>query len=197
MYDYREWTPEQRKAAVANRIQRGLPWHSPPHLDEPGRFRIITGTCFEHAHVLNSATRIGWFEQQLLSHMRDQAADCTAWVVLSNHYHILVRIGDIREFCRRQGQLHGHTSFELNQQDGTRGRKVWYRCQDRCMRSERHYYTTINYIHDNPVKHGFVEKWEDWPYSSIHWYLKNKGRDWLVELWREYPVLNYGDKLDV
>ena len=65
------------------------------------------------------------------------------------------------------------------------------------MRSERHYFTTLNYIHNNPVKHGYVDKWGDWAYSSFHWYLENKGRDWLIELWREYPVLNYGDKWDV
>ena len=51
-------------------------------------------------------------------------------------------------------------------------------------------------IHNNPVKHGYVKKWVDWAYSSYHWYLENKGRDWLVELWQEYPLLNYGDKWD-
>lgn len=65
------------------------------------------------------------------------------------------------------------------------------------MRSERHYYTTINYIHNNPVKHGYVERWCDWPYSSFHEYLKGKGRDWLKDVWREYPVLHYGDAWDV
>ena len=65
------------------------------------------------------------------------------------------------------------------------------------MRSERHYFTTLNYIHNNPVKHGYVDKWGDWPCSSYHWYLENKGRDWLLELWHEFPVLNYGDQWDV
>lgn len=64
------------------------------------------------------------------------------------------------------------------------------------MRSDRHFYTTINYIHNNPVKHGYVDKWSEWPYSTFHWYLEKKGRAWLVDLWREYPVLNYGEKWD-
>ena len=33
--------------------------------------------------------------------------------------------------------------------------------------------------------------------TTNYWYLENKGRDWLVDLWQEYPVLNYGDKWDV
>jgi putative transposase len=65
------------------------------------------------------------------------------------------------------------------------------------MRSEAHYYTTLNYIHNNPVKHRCAMKWTDWPYSSVYWYLQAKGREWLKDVWRSYPVLHYGDKWDV
>lgn len=30
----------------------------------------------------------------------------------------------------------------------------------------------IDYIHYNPVKHGYSSKPENWPYSSIHQYIK-------------------------
>jgi putative transposase len=159
--------------------------------------RIVTGTCFEHRPVLSSPQRMQWFEEQLLSQLKDVAIPCAAWVVLPSHYHVLVRIGDMRSFARGLGQLHGRTSFAFNQEDSSRGRKVWYRSEDRCMRSEAHYYTTLNYIHNNPVKHGCASKWTEWPYSSVHWYLEAKGREWLTEVWRSYPVLNYGDKWDV
>ena len=33
---------------------------------------------------------------------------------------------------------------------------------------ERH----VNYIHWNPVKHGYVKRVLDWPYSSFHRYLQ-------------------------
>jgi len=64
------------------------------------------------------------------------------------------------------------------------------------MRSERHYHTTINYIHNNPVKHGYVDKWGDWLYSSFHGFLEEKGRDWLKQYWLAYPMLNYGEHWD-
>lgn len=64
------------------------------------------------------------------------------------------------------------------------------------MRSERHFYASLNYIHHNPVKHGYVERWQDWPFSSADWYLAMKGRDWLVDVWRNYPVRDYGAKWD-
>ena len=30
----------------------------------------------------------------------------------------------------------------------------------------------MEYIHWNPVKHGYVARVMDWPYSSFHWYVK-------------------------
>ena len=157
----------------------------------------MTGTCFEHQRILHDTSRLAWFEDKLLSQLREFQTSCAAWVVLPNHYHVLVKIEEFRAFARSIGQLHGRTSFEMNREDDARGRQVWYRSQDRCMRSEAHYFTTLNYIHNNPVKHGYVKKWTEWPYSSIHWYLKTKGRDWLLDVWRSYPVLNYGDAWDL
>ena len=197
MYDYRKWNREKQAAALNERVAHGFPLHSPPHVSEPGAYRIITGACFEHRPNLEAPARLKWFEQKLLEHLQKQTLKIAAWVVLPNHYHVLLKIPDIKSFTKAQGQLHGRTSFEINQEDNEEGRQVWYRCSDRVMRSERHYFATINYIHNNPVKHGYVDKWGDWAYSSYHWYLENKGRDWLVELWQEYPVLNYGDQWDV
>ena len=196
MYDYRRWSPEQRAEAVKERIQRGFPWHGPPHLEAPGHYRIVTGSCFEHRMLLSNPDRLCWFEDQLLMQVRKIGVPCAGWIVLPNHYHLLVQIQDMAAFSRGLGQLHGRTSFEMNREDNARGRRVWYRSEDRCMRSEAHYYTTLNYIHNNPVKHGYVNKWTDWPYSSVHWYWKSKGRDWLAEVWKTYPVLNYGEKWD-
>lgn len=197
MYDYRKWTPDQRAAAVSERKERGYPWHGPPHLESLNAYRIVTGTCFEHRHFLSSAKRMLWFEEQLLSCIKKLATPCATWMVMPNHYHLLVRIEEMQAFAHGLGLLHGRTSFAMNREDNARGRRVWHRFQDRCMRSEAHYYTTLNYIHNNPVKHGYAKKWGDWPYSSFHWYLKVKGREWLEDLWRSYPVLNYGDTWDI
>jgi len=35
------------------------------------------------------------------------------------------------------------------------------------------YETYMDYLHFNPVKHGWVKNVADWPYSGLHKYLKN------------------------
>lgn len=77
-------------------------------------------------------------------------------------------------------------------EDSTVGRKVWFNYSDRAIRSESHHYTTLNYIHYNPVKHGWIESPYDWPESSVHRYLEHYGREWLRDLWCRYPVREYG-----
>jgi putative transposase len=196
MYDYRTLSPAQQAAVVAERQGRGFPWHGPPHPEQPGAFRLVTATCYEHRHLLRTYDRLRWFEEQLLITLHEVGSVCAAWCVLSNHYHVLVQVEDMRSCGRALGQLHGRTSYEMNRQDGQRGRKVWYRAQDRCMRSERHFYATLNYIHNNPFKHGYVSRWQAWPFSSFPWYLRTHGREWLLDLWTQYPVRNYGAAWD-
>jgi putative transposase len=86
----------------------------------------------------------------------------------------------------------GITSRQWNLEDKSAKRKIWYKFSDRAIRCDRHYYTTLNYIHYNPVKHGYVRSPYDWTESSVGWYLETCGRQWLRDSWVEYPVLDYG-----
>ena len=60
------------------------------------------------------------------------------------------------------------------------------------MKSERHWHATINYIHHNPVNHGYVHLWQDWPLFSAAAFLQQIGRDEAEALWKEYPIGEYG-----
>lgn len=196
MYDYRKWNDRQQQEAVADRRFRNFPYHQPPHMKASEEFRIVTGTCFEHRRYLDSPLRLKWFENMLLTSLASESYKVEAWIILPNHYHLLLKIPEFEPFAKLIGKIHGRTSFQMNREDQTRGRKVWFNYTDRMMRSDRHYFTTINYLHHNPVKHGYVDRQNDWPWSSFHHYLSHKGRDWLIDLWREYPVRQYGKKWD-
>lgn len=105
----------------------------------------------------------------------------------------LVNFDVLSELFRK---IHGGLSRQWNQEDNVTARKIWYRWSDRAIRSEKHYFTTINYINYNPVKHGLVKSPYDWVESSVHWYLEIYGRQWLRDSWIEYPVRDYGTNWD-
>jgi putative transposase len=62
---------------------------------------------------------------------------------------------------------------------------------DRIIRDEKDYWTKFNYIHYNPVKHGYVALPEDWAFSSYDRFLKEKGGAWMDDCWGSYPVFSY------
>jgi putative transposase len=55
----------------------------------------------------------------------------------------------------------------------------------------------MNYIHHNPVKHGYVDNWSDWLWSSAAQFLERVGRQRALEIWRKFPILDYGKKWDL
>ena len=106
MYRYRKLTEEQQRHVVQERQHRGFPMHSPPHLDAPNGFRIVTGTCFEHRSILQTTNRLTEFEDQLLGLLTETTHECAAWCVLPNHYHILVKVASIEILTTQLGKLH-------------------------------------------------------------------------------------------
>ena len=125
----------------------------------------------------------------------EAGSEILAWVVLANHYHILVNTVDFKQVSNIVRLIHGRLARQWNLEDNLSG-KVWYSYADRAIRSQRHYYATLNYIHYNPVKHNYVESPYDWEMSSVHWYMQERGKDWLRYSWVEYPVQNYGKGWD-
>lgn len=69
---------------------------------------------------------------------------------------------------------------------------VWQkRFWEHRIRNEQDLHRHIDYIHYNPVKHGHVLNPTDWPYSSIHRYIK---QNILPEHWaKNVPDLNHPD----
>ena len=45
----------------------------------------------------------------------------------------------------------------------------------------------FNYIHFNPVKHGYVKTPYEWMWSSLALYEQDFGREWLRERWAKFP----------
>jgi putative transposase len=94
------------------------------------------------------------------------------------------------------GRMYGRLSFQWNGEEQTRGRQVWCGAAERYMRNEGHFWATMNYIHHNPVHHGYVQHWQDWPFSSAQEYLAQMGREFAEKAWHDYPILDYGKGWD-
>jgi len=100
-----------------------------------------------------------------------------AIAVLPDHLHCLWRLppGD-DDYPLRWRLIKAHFSRSIiggerisksRWRKGERG--IWQRRYwEHAIRDERDYRSHMDYIHYNPVKHGYVPAVREWPYSSFH-----------------------------
>lgn len=146
--------------------------HNPPHLFVPDVLYMLTASTYEKAHVMQSPQRkVEWrdafHEAAKIYHWK-----IIAWVVLHNRYHAIVQAPEhVLNLSKFISSFHKFTSRKWNAEDELKGRQVWWNYWDTCIRSECDYDKRLRYIFWNPVKHGLVEKPEDYDFSNYGEYL--------------------------
>jgi putative transposase len=195
MYEYRQADPKGRLAMIVERQAHCWPWHAPPHFNDEENVYLLTAACFEHNPIMGHENRRHEMMMALIELIESINGDLRAWVVLPNHYHLLARL-KLDAFAKRVGRLHNGKATQWNREDGFLGRKVWHRFADRRIRGDRHYFATLNYIHRNPVHHGWANDLGSWACSSFEHFVKTVGQE-TVDLWqREYAIEKYGEGWD-
>ena len=114
-----------------------------------------------------------------------------AWVVLRDHMHCVITLppGD-DDFSNRikamkirfvqalpptEWGVHRYEWRRVNER-GTRQRRFW----EHAIRNEGDYARHMDYVHFNPVKHGYVSMVAHWRHSTFHRWVKAGAypRDW-------------------
>lgn len=121
-------------------------------------------------------------------------ADTYAYCLLPNHFHFMIKIKsekllkkyflnrkqNLRGFLREEelnlagfisqqfSNLFNAYSKAYNKMYDRRGTLFRERFHRKHVDSDAYYTQLIGYIHINPIHHGFVEKLEDWTWSSYH-----------------------------
>ncbi len=151
--------------------------HNPPHLFVTNVIYMLTASIYEKARLIASSQRKDEWRDAFYEAAEIHRWQVIAWVVLHNHYHAIVHSSeDAGTLSKFTASYHKFTARKWNNEDGLNSRKVWWNYWDTCIRSERDYYSRLRYVFWNPVKHGLVEKPEDYSFSNYMEYL-NQGFD--------------------
>lgn len=88
-----------------------------------------------------------------------------AYVVMPNHVHVVFQ--PYIQLCRIMEWLKGTTARRANRMLGRRRQPFWQdESYDHWIRTETELNRIIRYVERNPVGAGFVDRIEDWPWSS-------------------------------
>jgi len=100
-----------------------------------------------------------------------------AVVILPDHLHCIWTLPpDDTDFSTRWNLLKGHFSRSIEKgerisqsREKRRERGLWQRrFWEHLLRDQADFNNHVDYIHWNPVKHGWVKRVADWPHSSFH-----------------------------
>jgi putative transposase len=133
--------------------------------------------------------------------MRKRPFVLDAAVIMPDHLHcIWTLLPDDADFSTRWRLI--KTWFTKNCDDQYKstanascmkksGQAIWqHRYWEHLLRDESDFERHVDYIHYNPVKHGYVKRPLDWKYSSLHRYVK---QGVISEKWGESYIDFPGD----
>jgi putative transposase len=115
-----------------------------------------------------------------------------AWVVLPDHMHAIWVMPDHDpDYSKRWRLIKQRFSKSIEQEEiislsrqCKNERGIWQRrFWEHQIRNEKDLQNHLDYIHINPVKHGHATRASEWPYSSIHRYIRQGliTQDWACD----------------
>jgi putative transposase len=134
---------------------------------EEGYVYHVSSTTHERRPVFRSEAAAKIL-LEAIDFQRTERAMVLAFVVMPDHFHLLVVPRLPWTISRIMQSIKGYTSRELNEAAGMRGRLWQPSFYDKVIRSESQLWACIEYIHENPVKAGLSCEAEGYPYSSAY-----------------------------
>ncbi|MFK5894470.1 MAG: transposase [Pseudomonadota bacterium] len=125
-----------------------------------------------------------------------------ALVIMPEHFHMIITLPDNdKDYSKRIMLIKSGFSRKIPKDEKInlsrmrkRERGIWQRRYwEHFIRDEKDYESHVDYIHYNPVKHGYVTKASDWKYSTIHKYIKLGIYDGNWGIDKQNNIKNFGE----
>ena len=104
--------------------------------------------------------------------------DLIAYCLLHDHLHLLVALpNEDNSFSQKIRSIKRITTLEIRKLLGKPDLVIWQdRFWEHTIRDEKDFKNHFDYIHYNPVKHGYVVDYADWVWSSYREYYVNESK---------------------
>lgn len=145
-------------------------------------FTVIT---YQRSPILTEPDMRAALRHAIQEVRRQHPFTAHGWVLLPDHMHCIWELpsGDaafgkrwglikasVGRYCRHRPQLHDRNSSRAKRHEATLWQRRFWEHQ---IRDEKDFASHMDYIHWNPVKHGYVRRAMDWPYPTFHRYVRS------------------------
>lgn len=160
-------------------------------------FTVVT---YKRQVIFNNKNAVNYLRETIRTIKRNHPFSIEAMVVLPDHIHCvwnmdqddcdyskrwkLIKMSFTKGFHQPDSQLERSASRVRKRERTVWQRRFW----EHLIRDESDLHRHYDYIHYNPVRHGYVKSPDEWPWSSFHrfvdngWYERDWGADEPTEL---------------
>lgn len=161
--------------------------HNPPHLFKPNATYMITAATYKRQKLFIDDSSMGLLLESLFHYFKKYDWHIKSYVILPNHYHVIALASNPGyELSGIIRNMHSYTANQINKIDSISGRRVWWNYWDTCITHRKSCFARINYIHHNPVTHGYVADPSEWLFSSFRSFHEHNYEE-AVRIEKEYP----------
>ena len=126
-------------------------------LDAPGLVHHIIARGIDRRKLFLDDQDYNYFIKKLETILINTANPCYAWVLMPNHFHLVIRTGDL-PLSKIMHRLLGGYAIYFNQRHKRSGHLFSNRYKSIVVEEDSYLATLISYIHLNPVRAGIQEE---------------------------------------
>lgn len=86
---------------------------------------------------------------------------------MSDHIHMVIALGEKQTLSGVMNSFESYTAREINRLQNTKGRFWQKGFYDHQLRNDESLIRHLRYIYENPVRKGYVDEPQHWPYGAI------------------------------
>jgi REP element-mobilizing transposase RayT len=133
-----------------------------------GQYYHVYNRGIEHQPIFREEENYEFLLRRIKEYASALHIAIIAYCLMSNHYHLLLRQDGDEPVGRLLQRVFNSYSKAFNKRYDRKG--TLFEGPYRAIHVDRESYLlhVCRYIHANPVKHGWVDRLEQWPYSNYH-----------------------------
>ena len=149
-------------------------------IDTPGALHHITARGIERSQIFADAADKSNFLDRLGGILSDTETRCYAWSLMPNHFHLLLRTGNIPIATVMRRLLTGHALW-FNRRHKRHGHLFQNRYKSILCQENKYFLELVRYIHLNPLRARLIQNFQSlgkYAYSGHSVIMGYRHNDW-------------------
>ena len=149
-------------------------------IDAPGALHHIICRGIERRNIFRDDTDRKYFLDRLGDVLSKTSTDCYAWSLMPNHFHLLLRTGNVAIATVMRRVLTGY-AVSFNRRHGRQGHLFQNRYKSILCQEDPYFLELVRYIHLNPLRAAIVttlKTLDAYPYSGHSVLMARRKNDW-------------------